>query len=183
MPIKITRMNRTWLAFSILAPVRKDFLAEVQQSFGDRVNQVILSGTSPVAGFGRFDDYSDSYKAEINSATGTAKLQSSTKKQGVSMNMRISATQNKMVNNGKRLRPVNLKVTGDLLASQVLSVGPNGVSMSYTDQKFIYHNETGAGKSHVLRRMLPTRKGEKFSSVLTKWLTDAASAMLKRHIT
>ena len=155
MPIKMKGMDRALIIFSIFRPAQADFRKEVAQAFGEEINRTIESGTSPVKGEGRFKDYSDSYKSRIQGK--------------------------KMQNLGKRLRPVNLKVTGELLDSQRVTIGPNGVNVRYTDEKFIYHNETGAGKSRVLRRMLPTRAGEEFSRALTKWLRDTAQKIVRKY--
>jgi hypothetical protein len=81
---------------------------------------------------------------------------------------------------------VNLYLTGKMMASaNSKPVGEDGVSVGFSDKKAEYHNETGAGKSKVLRRMLPTRRGEVFSrTVMQKVMkvlqTDVIRLVLSR---
>jgi hypothetical protein len=51
----------------------------------------------------------------------------------------------------------------------------NGVAwVGFADKKAIYHDKLGAGKSKVIRRLLPTRQGEKFISNIDKDIRNLA---------
>ena len=97
-------------------------------------------GVSPVEGFGRFDQYSIAYKNAIRGGY---------------------YEQYK-----KRQRPVNLKLSGKMLKK--LSVKASGTKLVVKiDSKIAdYHNKEGAGKSKIIRRLLPGRK-EEFSRQIT----------------
>lgn len=70
---------------------------------------------------------------------------------------------------GKKLRPVNLLLSGKMRNSLIISNIKNGLKLRYTDEKAEYHDRLGAGKSKVIRRMLPDT-GESFSRVITQKL-------------
>lgn len=108
----------------------------------------IKSGKSPVKGGGnntggksRFKGYSDSYEDAID-------------------NGRYSE-------HGKRKRPVNLTLTGKMLKSIKDRGTKNGFVIWFSDEKAKYHNEEGAGKSRVIRQMLPL-PGQQFSRTITQ---------------
>jgi hypothetical protein len=156
------------------------------------VVDMIERGQSPVKGGGgqtggavRYIDYSDMYKAQIESArknTGknrksdyndkfkkSAFTQSGQRsvKSGVTGSRRKQGSYlSVLFANGKRLRPVNLKVTGEMLRSIKSRIIKNGIAVWFTDEKAKYHNTLGAGKSKVIRRMLPSESGEQFSKVI-----------------
>jgi hypothetical protein len=93
----------------------------------------IQSGNTPVQG-GKFKKtYSDSYKKQIRAGRFP----------------------------GKRLRPVNLTVTGKMLRSLKSRRTKSGISMFFSSGIAKYHDRLGAGKSRVIRRMLP-RGNEEF---------------------
>jgi hypothetical protein len=62
----------------------------------------------------------------------------------------------------KKLSPVSMTASGDMLNSMYLEKTSTKVKLGFTDKKAIYHNDMGAGKSRVIRRLLPTKSGEKF---------------------
>ena len=103
------------------------------------VKKEISQGKSPVEGEGRLRGYSPSYSNQIKVSLGRL---------------------------GKRVRPVNLYLTGKLMASGYVKPVTDGVAIGFSDKKAVYHDRDGAGKSKVLRRMLPTRKGEIFSRTI-----------------
>lgn len=100
----------------------------------------ISKGISPVKGEGRFVGYSETYIHEIKA--GEFKEYS------------------------KLVRPVNLKLSGEMLASGDTSPTANGVRIIFTDELADIHNRQGAGKSKVIRRLLPTIGGEALSTVI-----------------
>ena len=104
-----------------------------------QVVREISEGRSPVkrAG-GRFQGYSQSYKKAIDKG------------------------RYKQFN--KRKRPVNLKLSGQLLKSIfVIPKGANRIILGFNNRLADIHNRQGAGRSKVVRRMLPTNEGETFT--------------------
>jgi hypothetical protein len=108
----------------------------------ESVKKEISIGKSPVDGETRFRGYSDGYITSIKRGLGSRY--------------------------GKRPRPVNLNLTGKMLASGTTKPVENGIEVSFKDKKAEYHNDMGAGKSKVIRRLLPTRPGETFSRTIWK---------------
>lgn len=108
------------------------------------ITKSIERGVSPVDKKGRFDKYSDTYLKQIKGK-------------------KIP---------GKRQRPVNLKVTGDLLKSLKVKVTNKGLRISFDNKLADIHNRRGAGKSKTVRRMLPTEKGEQFNRSIRRRLTE-----------
>ena len=112
----------------------------------------IERGVSPVNRGGvRYKKYSDSYRNQIKSG-------------------RFS---------GKRVSPVNLKLTGELLASFFVKINRKSITVGFDNRLADIHNRRGAGKSKVIRRMLPTNKGETFSRSIILRIEDALKDIKK----
>jgi hypothetical protein len=105
------------------------------------VVSTISKGLSPIEGQGRFQTYSKSYKEAINSG--------SYKKFG------------------KKQSPVNLKLSGKMLKSIKALVTKSGITIFFSSPIAKYHNELGASKKKVIRRLLP-KEGERFSLTITE---------------
>ena len=121
-----------------------------EKSFGNLLRREIiknniLKGVSPVDGKGDFPDYSESYKKQIKRSLGAF---------------------------GKKVKPVNLKLSGQMLSTFFVNVAivANKISaeIGFTDELFEIHNNKGAGKSKVKRRMLPTGTNERFNNNIRK---------------
>jgi hypothetical protein len=118
-------------------------MAEAQ--LGKEIDQSIGKGISPVMGQGRLGEYKSSYQGNIKAGYQGA---------------------------AKRIRPVNLSVSGKLRASQRAAVKGGKLTVTYTDPKAKHHNE---GTPIMVRRaMLPTKPGEEFSRAITKFLVGIA---------
>jgi len=129
---------------------KSDVLVRKMSEAGGRIiteetKRMVDAGISPVKGKGRFKKYSESYSKQIK----RGKVQ------------------------GKSTRPVNLKVTGKMMKSLEYKKITNGVRILFTDEKALYHNKLGAGKSKVKRRIMPIDEGEEYSRVITSRLTNA----------
>lgn len=112
------------------------------------IDETIGKGISPVKGGGnqtgkgqRFTDYSESYKKRIR----------------------------RKVFPGKKLRPINLKLTGKMRRSIKGRPTKEGILIFYSDKKASYHTDLGAGKGKVIRRMLP---GKGTKEVLSRTITQ-----------
>ena len=104
------------------------------------IKRTIARGYSPVKGEGKFKPYSRSYLNQINNGYG--------------MPGRY----------GKKPLPVNMELSGKMMNSLKYSVKAGFISIFFTDKKAVYHNTEGAGRSKVIRRLLPTEPGEEPST-------------------
>lgn len=126
------------------------------QEIKPMIVEMIVKGQSPVQGQGRYKDYSSSYKKQI--------------------------TGKKYKSLGKKLRPVNLTLTGEMLRSIKSRPIINGIAVWFSDRKAKYHDKLGAGKSKVIRKMLPNEEGQKFSNVINKKLREILSTELSKEL-
>ena len=83
---------------------------------------------------------------------------------------------------GKRARPVNLKLSGQMLSTFFVKVTRRGIDVGFKDKLADIHNRQGAGKSKVIRRMLPTRSGEVFNRSISDSIRKALEKALKRIV-
>lgn len=116
---------------------RKELAKEAKK----QVLASIAKGISPVIRQGRFKAYSTSYRNAIKAG--------------------------RFREFGKKIRPVNLKLSGEMLKSIFTEVTARGVSIGFDNELAEIHNNKGAGKKKVIRRMLPTEPGETFNRNIT----------------
>jgi hypothetical protein len=169
--------------------------------YEDAIRDSILKGISPVKGQGRFVKYSESYQDQIKNKVAfrtingkviplgqnvTAKelkdfRGSKAAKAENKRNKSIAKELNKkLIQAGKRIRPVNLKVTGKLLKSLSWELEGKFLILKFGNIIADYHNRLGAGKSKTIRRMLPTRRNEVFNRVIDKKVRDALKRYAKK---
>jgi len=115
-------------------------LVAIADTYKKGIIQEIEGGRSPVKRKGRFQKYSDSYLKAIESGRFE----------------------------NKRKRPVNLKLSGDLLKSLQTFVRNKILIIRFDNSLADIHNRRGAGKSKVVRRMLPTESGETFNESIQR---------------
>lgn len=159
MPAKITKRLK---ALKLTELAKKPFFKEVEREIPELIKETIQKGSSPVAKGGkdgtsgriRFEGYSDSYKKQISKGYHSDK--------------------------GKKLRPVNLTLTGDMLRSLVAKAGMKSVRIFFRDSKAVYHNEKGAGKSKVIRRLLPRDGQDSFNPSITRKLREILVKQIRR---
>ncbi|MCA9485962.1 MAG: hypothetical protein KC506_03910 [Nanoarchaeota archaeon] len=115
---------------------------KIAGAVGNELRKEVLSsikrGVSPVKGQGRFQKYSESYTGII--------------KRGIK---------------NKRVSPVNLTLSGELLDSIYVKLNNNKITIGFSDEKFEYHNKPESGSNMPARRLLPTEPGEEFSKSIT----------------
>lgn len=145
--------------------------------------ETIQRGQSPVeggqgqtGGQSRFTDYSPSYKKMITSAT------KKTGKHRPGRKRRMGSYLNVMAANGKRLRPVNLKVTGVLLRSIKAMQIRNGFKIWFSDKKAKWHTVEGVGPRRIKRKMLPIDPNDKFTRLINKVIVDKFKSILKTYL-
>ncbi len=119
------------------------------------VNTHIKKGISPVEGVGRYEKYSKSYREAIKAG-------------------RYSEY-------SKKTSPVNLTLSGKMLDSFKVVPTAKGIGITVSDKKFDYHNFLGAGKSHVVRPMLPV-SSEALTPLATKKILDLLVKVIDKII-
>ena len=130
----------------------KEAKSQIQVELKKEIVKSIERGVSPVKGEGRFPEYSEVYKDQIKDGRYA----------------------------GKRTRPVNLRLTGDLLKSLIIKATNKGLSVIFDNKLADIHNRLGAGKSKAFRRMLPTEKGEEFSRSITMRMKEVLSRVANK---
>lgn len=134
---------------------RDQWQRQGQKLAKDLVRETILSGNSPVKGQKRFQKYSKAYSDAI--------------KEG------------RYGEYGKKLRPVNIKLSGETMKSLSSRKVKTGFSILFKSFLARIHNEEGAGKSKTLRRLLPTGAGEEFKQIIMRPLANLFTKLYRRQ--
>lgn len=153
-------MKKFKIDASVLATIRKDYTSYYFKLLGSGnilgvIVDLIKSGVSPVAGVKRrFARYSKSYSDYLK-----GKVYFFTRSDG-----QVVGVPGKFPKPFPDKNPtkVNLNATGKMLKSIFLKKNPNSVYIGFKDEKAEFHNDMGAGKSKVIRRLLPNQEGETF---------------------
>jgi len=124
--------------------IKKEFIKSASDDAERLIVGEIKRGFSPVASYGKFDAYSESYKKAILAGRVMPKTE---------------------------VRPVDLTVSGQMLNTFKVSKTSKSIVMEFTDKIAKYHNDLGAGASKVIRKMLPS-SGEKFKKTINDDLLD-----------
>jgi len=61
-----------------------------------------------------------------------------------------------------KFQPVDMKVNGDMLDSMQVRTTKSSFLIAFRSIIADYHNRLGAGRGKVIRRLLPTKNGERF---------------------
>lgn len=114
------------------------------------IQDIIRKGISPVDKEGRFEKYSDSYRKDIKAGYYPT----------------------------KKVSPVNLYLTGDMMASlRFIEIGSK-LYLQFEDEKAAWHNK-GSGNLPI-RKLLPTGSSETFNKRITDLLVKALKKVLKK---
>jgi hypothetical protein len=133
---------------------KKQAKRDLREKLQEEIVANITAGNSPVKGVGRYEKYSDSYRSDIKSG--------------------------RYREYSKRTRPVNLRLTGDLLKSLFVKVTSKGLKVGFDNRLADIHNRRGAGKSKTIRRMLPTNDGEEFNRSITTRLREVLNRVANK---
>ena len=122
----------------------------------NNVVRLMEKGISPVKGK-EWDDYSDSYNTKIDRDPSLKAL-------------------------GKKKKPVNLKVTGELHDSIDAENVKGKLVIETTDKLAIIHDSEGAGKKKVIRRIVP-RGNEQWHDSILRPLKKDLKTLVKKILT
>ncbi len=134
----------------ILREVKRKFSVNLPERLKAAIRFEVQEGRSPVRGK-RFEIYSDSYKRAIR--------------------------RGKYSTYGKRVRPINLKLSGKMMRSIKIRDTAKGFTLFMSDAKAKYHNE-GTGK--IPRRPIMPRHNEQFSRRIDKLIEKDLEDIVKR---
>jgi hypothetical protein len=125
------------------------------------IKKLIEAGISPVEGVGRFKGYSESYTEQIKS--------------------RKARDEDGKIQSGKRIRPVNLTLSGKLLKSLKVKALGNKIQISFNRK-----TKSGDDLAKIIndggRRILPTERGERFHRSITKKFIEIASKIIRKYL-
>ena len=161
--------------------VMKEFSKRGPIKVKQAIVQDMIKGISPVKGGGKWKKYSELYKAQIR---GEALLDEN----GEWVVFRyIGGKPRKIVVDSKKLdrnhlqekasptkkiSPVNLRLSGELHRSLKAFTKRKALVIQFKHFLADIHNRLGAGKSKVVRRLLPTNKGEQFNRRINTVIFD-----------
>jgi len=130
----------------LIPNITRNFNRAIKDTALDEIKASIESGISPVAGKGRFKQYSRLYANRFKS--------------------------------GFRL-PVNMTQTGAMLKSlKAKGRRPGVLEVEFESDLAEIHNDDGAGKSKVIRRLLPTKTGETFRRDILRNIVNRVNRMV-----
>lgn len=171
---------------------KEGFYKLVQNTIVKSIKEFILRGISPVKGQVRYQKYSQSYIDQIkmnkaflrNKKGGTFVIEKLSSAELDTYRAGDEARADNLINEyyikelnehllkaNKKVSPVNLKVSGDLLNSLTATRNERGVLIKFDDKKAKYHDIDGVGRAGTLRRLLPNtggRDGETFNDRLLR---------------
>jgi len=161
--------------------IRKEFSLKGPTKVKQSIIQDTLRGISPVKGKGKFTKYSGSYKAAIRNEAlrdsdgnyyiyrmvNGRRLKIKVKKKKLSGRNYVQEQSGGM----KRVSPITLRLSGELHRSLKATVKggfwrASRLVIVWDHYLADIHNRQGAGKSKVVRRMLPTNTGERFNRTI-----------------
>lgn len=148
---------KTNFDFKTLKDWQKQTNRGLAKLFKETIVSEIKKGLSPVRGEGRFVRYSKAYREMI-------------------LKNRLPFP--------KKRAPVNLTLSGDMLKSIFVDIKQFGFDIGFKSFLADIHNKQGAGRSKILRRMLPTNRGEEFNKSIQvdvqKFLDKARTRLINK---
>jgi hypothetical protein len=191
MPIKVklSRELQKLLSSSdngLVPSIRKEFSKRGPTKVKQAIVQDMIKGVSPVRGGGKWKRYSNSYKEVIRGKAAYRTLKNGkviriapdagqkgkSKKGRLNLISDLNADFKASQNPTKRVSPVNLRLSGALHRS-LFAETKGGFLRAYRlvigfkNKLADIHNRLGAGKSKVIRRLLPTKNRETFNRRIT----------------
>jgi hypothetical protein len=192
MPIKIKKQVKKALTErnkAVFAKREKRVYLAIARFIKRDIRDLIEKGVSPVnqksankpntGNRSRFQKYSKSYTEAMQ---GKAAYWT---KNGKVIRVPIDQKDKELVQFSRQLygnkkpRPVNMKLSGKMLNSLKHRINKKSLTVYFDDKKAVYHNVDGAGKSKVLRRLLP-RRGEEFSRLIQKKINETVAKEVRK---
>lgn len=167
-------------AFKLIDEKRFKATQEIADVLPDLILKEIRAGKSPVKGEGRFVDYSEGYKRQIDpkkynkkklkdSGLSTSETNYLYKKSGLQATDYVRSLKERY---GKRERPVNLTLSGDMLDSLEAKVRGFTVFVRFKSKLAKMHTTEGpGGNKDKIRKLLP-QQGEAFSFSIFRALKE-----------
>lgn len=138
--MKVTVQTKLDKLRTMLPTVQENFSRTMGPTVLEHIQASLAKGLSPVKGIGRLQRYSVDYTEAI--------------KRGAFRSF------------GKKQRPINLFLSGEMLDSGRTEQRKGGVRVVFPHYLADIHNRRGAGKSKVVRHFMPTTSGEEFSRTI-----------------
>jgi hypothetical protein len=195
------KIKKRLQVLNLLETSREDFKKEIKNSFGGELLDLLEKGINPVKqSNNRQTEYSESYKKQIEGKLMFFKkggkliaIEELSKKELKSYRASKSASEQNAKNSkflayskqqfkDKKVRPVNLKLTGALHESLKIDITRDNPYVEFSDPKAIYHNDVGVGPKKTKRRLLPTASGEEFTLRLFQKIKNALQKAIKKNI-
>ena len=196
MGVKITKQLKF---LNLIEKSTEDFKKNVNATVAPEILKTIEGGNNPVKA-GKQTKYSQSYIDQIegkvkfftfggkvvpvypdyveSSTISISKKTGKVKKTGMKQTLGFS----KGLGYGKLKSPVNLTLTGKLLASFKSVFTDKGVRLTFTDEKADYHNEGVPSKNIPPRRLLPNKEGEAFNFNISRRILTALKNALRSNL-
>lgn len=153
-------------------PVKAGKQVKYSQSYIDQIEGRVKFFTFNGRAVPVYPDYVESSTISINKKTGKVK------KTGIKQTQSFS----KGLGYGKLKSPVNLTLTGKLLASFKSVFTEKGVRFLFTDPKADYHNEGVPSKNIPPRRLLPNHDGEAFNFNISRRIFEALKKAIRINL-
>ncbi len=168
-PKKIQNLLTPNAREGLVSETRKEFSRRGTKKVKQAIVQDMIKGISPVKGGGKWKKYSPSYKDQIRGKVRFFRKGGRVVAIKAKRGKRIENNVTKTASPTKQISPVNLRLSGGLHRS--LKVFTRGGFLTnfrmitqFKNKLADIHNRLGAGKSKVIRRLLPTRRGERFNN-------------------
>jgi hypothetical protein len=154
MPVKIKTNLK--VVKNLNDKVKSEFRKEITKgSFGYElirtIQDIIRKGISPVDGEGRFQRYSDTYRAAIRKG---------------------------YLGTNKRPSPVSMFLSGEMLGSLKLIEKGKRLFLQFGDKKAAWH-QNGEGKLPK-RKLLPSKRGETFNKRIVQIIIKALKQAVRK---
>lgn len=171
------KVTKSGIPKSVFNDVRKEFAQSGSaKNIRAKIITDLAAGVSPVEGQ-RWQKYSDSYKDVIRGKKTFRKTKTG-------KTLVFNAPDEQFLKNKKKISPVNLKLTGGLWSSLFVNTFSTKIVIGFKSFLAEIHNNLGASKKKVIRRLLPTESGEKLNEgimqVVISNLQSAVDKVVKR---
>lgn len=172
MPVKIT----TKLTFKDLPKrISKRFAKDIKTEIVKIITDEIESGKSPVKNKGSLKKYSPSYIQTIQGNVAFRVINGVT--------VPLPKEDKNITKHGKATSPVNLKLSNEMLKSLKARQNAKGeVLIAFKSKTAKFHDKLGAGKSKVIRRLLPRRGDKGFNPRIMKKILKTAQRAVKKSL-